>query len=125
MSESKVEPTEASTNPTTDGPKNNENGDAKAAAESNETALDSNTDQEKGAEVTGQPEKKHEQSGARTYDNGMLKTSATIQYDHGSRNSKYDPSVLRTSDNPKEIRGQVRICKLVKTTLATNTLRSG
>jgi lupus La protein len=104
MSDSKVEAAESTTNPTMDKPKN-ESGDAKAAPEDKETSADSDADQ--GMDADEQGEKRSARRGPRTYENGMLKTSAITQYQHTNRNSKYDPSVLKTSDNPKEIRGQV------------------
>jgi lupus La protein len=42
----------------------------------------------------------------RTYENGMLKTSARIQDDRKSQ-SKYDASVLPETDDPSKIRAQV------------------
>jgi lupus La protein len=42
----------------------------------------------------------------RTYENGMLKTSARIQEDRKSQ-SKYDASVLPETDDPSKIRAQV------------------
>jgi lupus La protein len=99
MSDIKDEPTEAVTNPTTDGPKT-ENGD------SNTAAVDSKPEQGNGAEEAKKTPEKSHHNGPRTYENGMLKTSASADA-NPKRNSKYDPSVLRTTDNPKEIRGQV------------------
>ena len=51
------------------------------------------------------PEKK-----PRTYENGVLKTSAQESPER-KRNSKYDPSVLPTTNDPKEIRAQVHTHK--------------
>jgi lupus La protein len=110
MSDSKVEPTEATTNPTTEEPKNIENGDSKPTTEDDKISFDSKPEDRKDAEEEQQREKKPRHNGPRTYDNGMLKTSASVSL-HGNRNSKYDPSVLETTDNPKEIRGQVGCCK--------------
>lgn len=110
MSEVKNEATEATTNPSIEEPKNNENGADKAATEDKETVVDVKAESGNGTEEAKQPEKKP--SGPRTYENGMLKTSASVQYDRGGKNSKYDPSVLKTSDNPKEIRGQVGSFKM-------------
>lgn len=46
-------------------------------------------------------------NGVRTYEDGMLKTSAREdQYDR-SKNSKYDPSILPETDDPVLIRNQV------------------
>jgi hypothetical protein len=64
----------------------------------------------KHAQKNGASEKKgaktyHGQGKLRTYENGMLKTSAIEQ--KRRENSKYDPSVLEISADPKEIRGQV------------------
>jgi len=41
-----------------------------------------------------------------TYENGMLKTTAR-ERDDGRSNSKYDPSILPETDDPKKIRAQV------------------
>lgn len=105
--EPKVEPTEAIT---TDIPKNNENGAPKFEADEKETKVDLKTEPDNAAEEGKGPEK--QPTGPRTYENGMLKTSASIQYERGGKNSKYDPSVLKTSENPKEIRGQVGSYKI-------------
>jgi lupus La protein len=48
----------------------------------------------------------------RTYENGMLKTSARIQDDRKSQ-SKYDASVLPETDDPSKIRAQVRSNKIL------------
>lgn len=104
MSDSKVEASDATTIPTMDEPKN-KNGDATAASDEKETAVDLNADEGDDAEEKERRKKQSGRNGPRTYENGMLKTSATA--DNGNRNSKYDPSVLKTSDSPKEIRGQV------------------
>ena len=42
----------------------------------------------------------------RTYEDGVLKTSAQ-ESPYGKNNSKYDPSVLPETDDPKKIRAQV------------------
>jgi lupus La protein len=52
------------------------------------------------ANGNGTPQSKKQ----RTYDNGVLKTSG--QEGRG-RNSKYDPSILPTTDDPSKIRAQV------------------
>ncbi|KAI1000878.1 hypothetical protein K3495_g7325 [Podosphaera aphanis] len=44
------------------------------------------------------------QTPEKTYPNGVLKTVAQIE---GVNNSKYDPSILPTTDDPKKIRAQV------------------
>ena len=106
MSDSEIVPTEATTNPTMDEAKN-ENGNAKTTVEEKETAADSNSSQGNDAEEKEQREEKSARNGPKTYEKGMLKTTATVQYDKTYSNSKYDPSVLKTSDDPKEIRGQV------------------
>lgn len=54
---------------------------------------------------------KSEESKVRVYDNGVLKTSARTQEDP-RKNSKYDPSVLPETDDPKKIRAQVGITNL-------------
>lgn len=103
MSDNKEEPTEATTNPTGDESKPNEGGGVKSTVVDEETEIESRGT---GEDDAGGAQKRQTKNGTRTYENGMLKTSATEQSDRG-RNSKYDPSILKTSDNPKEIRGQV------------------
>lgn len=100
MSDINEEPTETVTNPTTDEPKKSENGD------SNTATVESKPELGTGAEKANKTPGKGHQSGPRTYENGMLKTSASADA-NPKRNSKYDPSILRSTDNPKEIRGQV------------------
>lgn len=98
MADSKVDQVEAATNPTTDEPKNAEQETSKPVPSDSATVNDA------AAEQLDDSERKPR--GPRTYDNGMLKTSAKETLDR-KNNSKYDPSVLQTTDNPKEIRGQV------------------
>ncbi|KAE8452622.1 hypothetical protein EG329_013881 [Mollisiaceae sp. DMI_Dod_QoI] len=56
-------------------------------------------------EKTKSDETKEEVKKERTYENGVLKTSAQIV--EGKSNSKYDASVLPESDDPSKIRAQV------------------
>jgi hypothetical protein len=53
----------------------------------------------------------------RTYENGMLKTSAQERYTgkHNKLNSKYDASILPVTDDHKTIRNQVTIGLLTVT----------
>jgi hypothetical protein len=48
-------------------------------------------------------------NGPRFYENGVLKTTA--QQIEGASNSRYDPSILETTDDAAKIRGQVGSCK--------------
>jgi lupus La protein len=76
----------------------------KETAEKNEAVT--NIKAENGDEKTeenGTPRYKKQ----RTYDNGVLKTSGQVQEGEGARNSKYDPSILPTTDDPSKIRAQV------------------
>lgn len=57
--------------------------------------------------VKEEDEKTTPRTRSRTYENGMLKTSA--REEKGGKNSKYDPSVLPQTDDPKKIRAQVCI----------------
>jgi hypothetical protein len=107
MSDLKVESAEVATNPTNEI--KSENGGVEAAVETDAAAskdaeAESKGDQSDTKEV--KQEQKNGHDGVRTYENGMLKTSAQEQPEF-SRNSKYDPSVLAVTDNPKAIRGQV------------------
>jgi lupus La protein len=121
MSDNKEEPTEATTNPTSDESKPSEDGGVEANVVDEEAEIDSRGTRENDA---GEAQKKQTKNGARTYENGMLKTTATEQPDRG-RNSKYDPSILKTSDNPKEIRGQVSSYKDRYDYPDTNNVRQG
>lgn len=47
-------------------------------------------------------------NGPRFYENGVLKTTA--QQIEGASNSRYDPSILETTDDAAKIRGQVGSC---------------
>jgi lupus La protein len=81
------------------------NGKAEVKEEKTEVKNKDATDvrEEKNDEKTngkGTPQSKKQ----RTYDNGVLKTSG--QEGRG-RNSKYDPSILPTTDDPSKIRAQV------------------
>jgi lupus La protein len=70
--------------------------------EKNEATAD--VEEEKSDDKTednGAPQKKKQ----RTYDDGVLKTSGKVK--ENARNSKYDPSVLPTTDDPGKIRAQV------------------
>jgi lupus La protein len=55
---------------------------------------------------------KREKNGVRTYEDGVLKTSAQEDLNDRRNNSKYDPSVLPETDDPKLIRNQVTIWNL-------------
>ncbi|TAQ85568.1 hypothetical protein B7494_g6113 [Chlorociboria aeruginascens] len=44
---------------------------------------------------------------AKKYDDGVLRTKAKIDLDDFSKNTKYDPTVLPETDDPKKIRAQV------------------
>lgn len=61
--------------------------------------------EERSEEKIATPDKTPEKK-PRTYENGVLKTSAQESPER-KRNSKYDPSVLPTTNDPKEIRAQV------------------
>ena len=52
---------------------------------------------------------KDEKHSARTYEDGVLKTSAREDRNDRSKNSKYDPSVLPETNDPQLIRNQVTI----------------
>ena len=43
-------------------------------------------------------------------ENGVLKTTAKQDWDDHKNNSKYDPSILPTTDDPVKIRAQVDSC---------------
>lgn len=107
MSDLKVESAEVPANPTSEI--KSENGGVEAAVET-DAAASKNAEAESNGDQADTKEVKHEQkngrNGVRTYENGMLKTSAQEQLD-SDKNSKYDPSVLAITDNPQEIRGQV------------------
>jgi hypothetical protein len=77
-----------------------------------------------------------EKNGFRTYEDGVLKTSAREDHKDRSKNSKYDPSVLPDTDDPQLIRNQVTfrtsqgypiftntVFKRSSSTLATATFR--
>jgi lupus La protein len=55
--------------------------------------------------TSGNDDSPKKSSALRTYENGVLKTSA--HQHEGKNNSKYDPSVLPVTDDPKQIRSQV------------------
>jgi lupus La protein len=57
---------------------------------------------------------KKEKNGPPTYENGILKTTVREDVNDRSKNSKYDPSVLPETDDPKLIRNQVTIWNLNK-----------
>jgi lupus La protein len=69
--------------------------------EKNEEKTDEKTEEK--TEENGTTQKKN----PRTYENGVLKTSGQVQEGRGVKNSKYDPSILPTTDDPSKIRAQV------------------
>ena len=68
----------------------------------------------KDAEKNGTEKK--EKNGFRTYEDGVLKTSAREDHKDRSKNSKYDPSVLPETDDPQLIRNQVTLWNLTRIT---------
>lgn len=56
---------------------------------------------------TNGTEKERENNGVRTYEDGVLKTSAIEDLKDPRKNNKYDPSVLPETDDPQLIRNQV------------------
>lgn len=50
---------------------------------------------------------KKEMNGLRTYEDGVLKTSAREDATDRNKNSKYDPSILPETDDARLIRNQV------------------
>ena len=50
---------------------------------------------------------KKEKNGLRTYEDGVLKTSAKEDATDRKKNSKYDPSILPETDDAQLIRNQV------------------
>lgn len=106
MSDSKAELTAAVPNPAHEETAIKESGSVKASAVGEKANAESKDGAQNGDGEAKRAEGKNGQNEVRTYDNGMLKTTAREHQDR-DKNSKYDPSVLKTSDNPKEIRGQV------------------
>ncbi|PBP17170.1 La domain-containing protein [Diplocarpon rosae] len=79
---------------------------ANGSAEVKEEVIEEKKEIGSAAEVKSEySEKKDLKRKQRTYEDGVLKTSATQV--EGSNNSKYNPKVLPRSDDPKLIRAQV------------------
>jgi lupus La protein len=115
-----VEPDPAATSLPNDATMNKENGDAsaptvtKAAADETEVenkeengavANTADANDEKDTEVAEKESQSKSNKRLRTYENGVLKTSAQVI--EGENNSRYDASILPESEDASKARAQV------------------
>lgn len=101
MSDSKVEDAQPEPAPSTTPETTKLEEDTPATkTEDGDSKTESKDTKKKGSE-------KREKNGVRTYEDGVLKTSAQEDPNDRRNNSKYDPSVLPETDDPKLIRNQV------------------
>lgn len=66
------------------------------------------SEETKAEEIKPEETKAVETKNGDAEDTGMLKTKARVDYNH-RKNNKFDPSTLPETDNPSEIRAQVRL----------------
>ncbi|CZT00531.1 related to RNA-binding protein La1 [Rhynchosporium graminicola] len=72
-----------------------------------EASVKEDTDAKKDVKEEADEKKDVKQDKRRYDENGVLKTSAQVDWKDHRKNSKYDPSILPTTDDPAKIRAQV------------------